>query len=243
MRLDMEAGHRLSKDRAGMIVYLIRHSMTAGNLKKRYIGRTDEPLCEEGILYLEQRMYPQAERLYVSPMKRCIQTAECIYPGQMAHVVQEFAECDFGIFENKNYLELSDCPEYQAWIDSGGELPFPGGESKERFRRRSVRGFELVLDECKRLGVRSAALVVHGGTIMSIMERYGFPAGTYYGYQVGNGEGYELTIMDVCSGDGRIPAEYGIWQSEINLPPGQADWSSDYANGKNYKKLFFELSG
>lgn len=235
----MESGRRLSKDKAGMIIYLIRHSMTAGNLKKRYIGRTDEPLCEEGIRYLEQRMYPQAERLYVSPMKRCIQTAECIYPGQMAHVVQELAECDFGIFENKNYQELSDCPEYQAWIDSGGELPFPGGESKEMFRRRSVRGFELVLDECKRLGVRSAALVVHGGTIMSIMERYGSPAGTYYSYQVGNGEGYELTIMDVCSGDGRVPAGSGTRRSKMALSSGQADRSSDHTNGKNYKKLSF----
>ena len=39
----------------GMIqLYLIRHSMTAGNLKKRYIGRTDESLCPEGIVLLEK---------------------------------------------------------------------------------------------------------------------------------------------------------------------------------------------
>ena len=38
----------------GMIqLYLIRHSMTAGNLKKRYIGRTDESLCPEGIVLLK----------------------------------------------------------------------------------------------------------------------------------------------------------------------------------------------
>ena len=28
---------------------LIRHGATAGNLQRRYIGRTDEPLCEAGI--------------------------------------------------------------------------------------------------------------------------------------------------------------------------------------------------
>ena len=34
--------------------YLIRHSMTKGNLEKRYVGsRTDEPLCREGIALLE----------------------------------------------------------------------------------------------------------------------------------------------------------------------------------------------
>ena len=47
----------------GMIqLYLIRHSMTAGNLKKRYIGRTDESLCPEGIVllksYIQKNIYP-----------------------------------------------------------------------------------------------------------------------------------------------------------------------------------------
>ena len=31
-----------------MDVYLIRHGKTKGNLEGRYIGTTDEPLCEEG---------------------------------------------------------------------------------------------------------------------------------------------------------------------------------------------------
>ena len=54
-----------------MKVVLIRHSKTAGNLMGRYIGTTDEPLCEEGIRLLENRSYPAAELVYVSPMKRC----------------------------------------------------------------------------------------------------------------------------------------------------------------------------
>ena len=32
-----------------MRVYLIRHAKTVGNALNRYIGRTDSPLCEEGI--------------------------------------------------------------------------------------------------------------------------------------------------------------------------------------------------
>ncbi|MDR4022422.1 MAG: phosphoglycerate mutase family protein, partial [Eubacteriales bacterium] len=32
-----------------MKIILIRHGKTAGNIKGRYIGKTDEPLCEEGI--------------------------------------------------------------------------------------------------------------------------------------------------------------------------------------------------
>ena len=37
-----------------MTVYLIRHGMNAGNREKRYIGRTDEPLCSEGIAALQK---------------------------------------------------------------------------------------------------------------------------------------------------------------------------------------------
>ena len=29
-------------------ILLIRHGKTQGNLERRYIGRTDEPLCEAG---------------------------------------------------------------------------------------------------------------------------------------------------------------------------------------------------
>ena len=37
------------------------------------------------------------------------------------------------------------------------------------------------------------ALIVHGGTIMAIMERYALPKGGYFDYQVGNGDGFVLS--------------------------------------------------
>ena len=44
----------------------------------------------------------------------------------------------------------------------------------------------------------TAALIVHGGTIMSIMDAYACPKGSYFEFQVGNGEGYELVIRMIC---------------------------------------------
>ena len=65
-----------------MKIYLIRHGKTKGNLEERYIGRTDEPLCEAGRENLKKYQYPQVESMgLTSPMKRCMQTAETIYPG------------------------------------------------------------------------------------------------------------------------------------------------------------------
>ena len=38
-------------------IILVRHGKTACNLEGRYIGsRTDEPLCEEGIHALEEKV-------------------------------------------------------------------------------------------------------------------------------------------------------------------------------------------
>ena len=222
-------------------VYLIRHGMTEGNLKKRYIGTTDESLCRVGREKITENcrhaMYPQAERVYVSPKKRCMETAKLIYPGAAFQVVADLSECDFGLFENKNYQELSDCPEYQAWIDSNGTLPFPDGESRKDFQKRSVEAFEKCIKECAKDGITRVAFVVHGGTIMGIMEKYASPSGDYYDYQIENGEGYELTMANDASGGSRICTGSSAGGSEMAVPSGAADRGIDIRDGKNYQRL------
>ena len=100
-----------------MDIYLIRHGKTEGNLQGRYIGSTDEPLCEEGKRALfsmkEQKKYPYPEYLFQSPMKRCKESAEILFPQKEACTVSDLRECDFGRFEGKNYLELSEDADYQ----------------------------------------------------------------------------------------------------------------------------------
>ena len=169
---------------------LIRHGLTKGNLEKRYVGsRTDEPLCPEGISQLQQRQYPAVQRVYSSPMRRCLETASLLYPDLPAEIVLDFRECDFGVFEYKNYDELNGREDYQAWIDSGGELPFPGGESRDGFSARSLAAFRS-LPACTEK--ESCALIVHGGTVMAIMEAMARPKGNYYDFQIKNGSGYIL---------------------------------------------------
>lgn len=181
-----------------MTIYLIRHGMTVGNKKKRYIGTTDEPLCPEGREKLEQikarHIYEQPDLLYVSPMLRCRETAEILFPGMKGCVVRDLRECDFGIFENKNYLELAGNEAYQKWIDSNGQLPFPKGESREAFQRRSLEAFYQLEKEWEQSDAKDKiiAIVAHGGTLMSILEKVGVPSGSYYDFQAGNGEGYRL---------------------------------------------------
>ena len=53
-----------------MKLIFIRHGKTAGNLERRYIGRTDEPLCDEGIAEILGKEYPDADIVVASPMFR-----------------------------------------------------------------------------------------------------------------------------------------------------------------------------
>ena len=189
---------------------LIRHGKTAGNLLGRYIGsRTDEPLCDEGREGLAGKQLPEVERLYVSPMKRCVETAEILWPGfdrTKMQKVTDLRECDFGDFENKNYKDLSGNGDYQAWIDSNGTLPFPNGESMDAFKSRCLEAFARIVEEVSgaeqewiasgKTGIFRAGIVVHGGTIMAILEQYGYPKAAYFDYQVKNGCGYRLTPVE-----------------------------------------------
>lgn len=168
--------------------------MTEGNRYGRYIGTTDEPLCPVGRTLLQGITYPVPEKIYVSPLRRCKETAALLFPEQSQEVIRELRECDFGDFENKNYQELSLNQDYQDWIDSCGLLPFPGGESREAFRERCLRGFEAAISDCICGNVSMAAMVTHGGTIMTIMEQYAVPARSFYDWLVKNGGGYLVEI-------------------------------------------------
>ncbi|MDY5647514.1 MAG: histidine phosphatase family protein [Lachnospiraceae bacterium] len=177
-------------------VDLIRHGQTGGNAEKRYVGRTDEPLCPEGILKLLQTAERQKhgksdpQLIFSSPMLRCIQTAKLLYPEGKIRVLEGLRETDFGSFEYKTYEELKDNREYRAWIESAGTLPCPGGESMEDVKRRSLEAFEEAVRICTGERLSHAAFVIHGGTIMGLLETLGIPRKSGYDWMVSNGEGY-----------------------------------------------------
>lgn len=175
---------------------LIRHGETESNRLHRYLGKTEEPLSETGrqrLLKIKQSLCERKTNyLFSSPMLRCKQTAEILFPGREPVWIPEWTEMDFGRFEGKNYEELNGDMEYQAWIDSGGALPFPGGESREAFIKRTKQGFFHMLSEIYRekqdVKEQSVTAVVHGGTIMALCST--FSHGEYFDFQVKNGGGY-----------------------------------------------------
>lgn len=180
---------------------MIRHGSTNANKEYRYLGKTDEALSGEGEMQLLESkkscLFPDIDFLFASPMKRCIQTAEILYPGLQPVLIEEWEEMDFGAFEGKNYVELQKDKRYQAWVDSNGTLPFPEGESREEFVTRCDRGFRKMTEKVREAkeeeGNKTIGMVVHGGTIMALLSKYG--EGDYFDYQTANGRGYICTVI------------------------------------------------
>lgn len=177
-------------------IHLIRHGMTQGNLEGRYIGRTDLPLCPQGEEQLrqlvEQYEYPAVQKLYSSPLARCIQTAAILYPEQKAQPVAQLRECDFGIFEGKKIGEIKNDPSFLQWIEGKAEAAPPEGESGAHFLQRMTTALEMVLADMMKNQLTDVAVIGHSGGILSLMTSYGYPRRRMQDWVFGFGQGYSI---------------------------------------------------
>lgn len=160
-------------------IHLIRHGKTPESGQGIYLGRTDLPLSSEGEKLLIQQAeafsYPPAQLVYTSPLQRCIRTAELLYPDRLILQASDFTECDFGEFTNKTIPQLKDLPAYQKWIEGGFEAAPPGGESGTALLARVLNGLQTVFSRMIAERLTDAAVVTHGGVIMSLLAACGFP--------------------------------------------------------------------
>lgn len=165
-----------------MKVVLTRHGATASNAEKRYCGAgSDEALSAEGAnALLRMQASPFRGPVYTSGMLRTEQTAKILYP--LAHIlrVPDLREMEFGLFEGKNYLDLTDNEDYRSWVEGGCRGLCPGGEDRASFVERCCRAFLQVIDSEARKGSDEARFVVHGGTIMSIVSEFSLPQLEYF---------------------------------------------------------------
>jgi alpha-ribazole phosphatase len=166
-----------------MSVTLIRHSLTESNKKGIYCGgKTDSLLCEEGIKLAQNKCDISVNKVYSSPMKRCVQTAELMFPNAEITIVEDFREINFGDFEGKCFEELKDDKNYTDWVNSSCENAPPGGECLNDFYYRVRKAFDTI-----RYAEKDIIIVAHAGTIMSIMS-YLCPDKPYFDYKIENCE-------------------------------------------------------
>ena len=174
-----------------MEIELIRHGETLWQGQKRYQGRSDVPLSPAGRQALRPAEHCPAV-VYVTALCRTGETAAILFPQARQVAVPGLEEMDFGAFEGRNFQDMADDPAYRSWVEGGCLGPCPQGESKGDFCRRVCRSFEELMQAALGRGEKTLTLVVHGGTVMALMERYGLPRRSYFQWHIGCGEGLLL---------------------------------------------------
>lgn len=178
-------------------IHLIRHGLTEANEKGWYLGLTDLPLSPAGLADLLEKkkkaIYPGASRFFTSPLTRCKQTLEVLYPGCNPQTVDGLAECDFGDWDGQSAAELQKDPGFQRWI-SGQQKTIPDGEDTTHFQQRVMAAFESLVEQLMRSGETEAVVCTHGGVIMMIMAAYAYPKADLSQWGAESGCGFTLRI-------------------------------------------------
>ncbi|MBR2043191.1 MAG: histidine phosphatase family protein [Clostridia bacterium] len=178
-------------------LYLIRHGATDGNARGEYIGVTDLALSLSGAAALanlkEKIDYPQVEKVYTSPLLRCRQTANILYPDIPAENVNDLMEYDFGEFEGKTALQLESNPDFYKWT-SGQIASPPGGEDSTEFAKRICVGFHSVVEDMMANGIYKAAVIMHGGAIMTLLSCCALPRRRSLEWTSEFGRGFEVIV-------------------------------------------------
>ncbi len=182
----------------GYRIHFIRHGITVANEEGRYVGVTESPISERGRRELlekrEKMIYPPADKVYVSPLKRCISTAACLYPEGYARVVPEFREMNFGDFEGKRAVDLMNREDYKQFLKGGLDNPPPNGESLRQVVMRTIEGMQFLAEDIMKNGYKNAVVVTHGGIIMNVMSCFGLPKKNPNDFACDFGEGFTVML-------------------------------------------------
>ena len=182
----------------GYRIYLIRHGRTEANDKGIYIGKTDYSLSESGkkelIEKLDEFEYPGVERVYSSPAKRCLETADILFEGRETIAVHDLRELDFGEFEGMSVEDLINREDYKEWLKGGFEKSAPGGESIADMVARVYSALDKIVLNMMSDDFESAAIVTHSGIISNMLSCFGLPKYKPTEITCNPGEGFEIMV-------------------------------------------------
>ena len=177
-------------------IHLIRHGMAEDPEKKICLGcHSDPSLTPDGAEELRQLMdsyqYPFAEKVYCSPLLRCRQPADILFPETEFEIMDELTECDLGSFDGKPITELMENPAFVGWVE--GKCPPPGGEKSEEFANRIACAFDDIIHDMSKNHLIETAVVTHGTVIMGLCAMCGYPRQEMRYWASNSGCGYTLS--------------------------------------------------
>jgi alpha-ribazole phosphatase len=209
----------------GYRISFLRHGKTSANEDGIYIGRTDFPLSDNGRSELREKYktmnYPTVGRVYSSPLRRCLETAEILFPNTGIMVADDLTEMDFGVFEGISGKDLAELDSFKQWICGGIDSRPPNGESGREVLTRCLSAVNSIVMNMMNDGITHAGVITHAGIISNILGSMGIPR--YKPIELGSdfGEGYEVLVTAMMWQNtgtfellGKIPGDFGLSEEE-----------------------------
>lgn len=194
------------------MLYIIRHGKTDMNAKMLMQGRSDHPLNESGEEQAREaaarfdEMGVKIDRVYSSPLKRAVRTAQIIAPSADTIVDERLIEMGYGPYEG---MDLRDpAPEVMDFFMDFINVPAPEGmEPLEDVVSRLGSFLEEIKEEAADLDI---LISTHAIAMKGALE-YLTPGshGSYWAKNVGNCDIYAAEVKDgeftvpVCLDDGK----------------------------------------
>ena len=179
-------------------IHLIRTGSTFEGDWQRYVARNNLPLCDKGIDALNNLRaaceYPRIDMIFTSPLDRCVQTGEILYPENYAVVHEGLNDIDLGDFTGCSPTELMGTPAYDSWMQNSVENTPPNGEKLEDFTQRVLHAVNDIFARMMKERMTNVAVVTHAGVIMTILTAIGLPKRLPHEWSVQNGCGYTLLM-------------------------------------------------
>ena len=130
---------------------LIRHGETESNRTRRFAGWSDEHLSEEGrkgVVRLARSLALRGGRLYTSPVRRAVETAE-ILAAELSlpvHTVHDLREIELGEWTGLTESEVAERwpSAYRQWLERPDQLIIPGRERLDEVRERAVEAIDQI---------------------------------------------------------------------------------------------------
>ena len=152
-------------------IILIRHGQTAWNKVERIRGQVEIPLDETGLAQAEATARRVVDEwkpvaVYCSPLQRAVQTAQTIARrlGQDVRPMSGFNDMNFGQWQGVSPEEVEQrWPNLaRAWLEAPHTVTFPGGESLNQLKERSMATLHQVIERH-----REEELVIVGHTVVN----------------------------------------------------------------------------
>ena len=163
------------------------------------LGLSDEGRAQARRLAQALRGAGRIDVLCSSPQQRTRETAGPIAEalGLAVQVAPEFDEIDFGDWTGLSFEDVRarDASRWQQWVDQRSRACVPGGEAFAQVARRVQAGIERLHREypegtvlaVSHADVIKAAVALHLGLSLDLLERFEVGCGTLSVLEVGDG--------------------------------------------------------